>query len=54
MDSRYSFYIFPKKQCFHELREFDRGRVLLGDDIEYSVKGIGKIKLKLYDGSEEF
>lgn len=40
----------PFKYLFSDFKEFDDGRVLLDDDQEWKVKGLGSFKLFLLDG----
>lgn len=51
MDSGYTFHMTPNKQFFIELEEFDGGKVVMGNNHQCDIKGIGSVKLKLHDGS---
>lgn len=47
-----TFYIFPRKEWFSSLKKFNLGKVLLGNDYECNVLGIGQARLKLTNGTE--
>jgi hypothetical protein len=51
MDSACTFHICPKKEWFSSLNLINGGVVLMGNDVACKTKGIGKICLKLHDGS---
>jgi hypothetical protein len=51
MDSACTFHICPNKELFSSLDLIDGGVVLMGNDVACKTKGIGKIRLKLHDGS---
>jgi hypothetical protein len=51
MDSACTFHICPNKEWFSSLDLIDGGVVLMGNDVACKMKGIGKIRLKLHDGS---
>lgn len=51
MDSGCSFHITPYKDALFDLKEFDGGNVLMANDTQSEVKGIGKIKILNPDGS---
>jgi hypothetical protein len=51
MDSGGSYHMTPRLDIFHDFLECDGGRVLLGDNREYKIRGIGKVRLQLKDGS---
>lgn len=42
----------PKKEWFMDLKEFNACKILLSNNNECMVKGIGHIRLKLHDGIE--
>ncbi|GKD91956.1 retrotransposon protein, putative, ty1-copia subclass, partial [Tanacetum coccineum] len=50
MDSGGSYHMTPKLDIFFDFLECDRGNVLLGDNGECKIKGIGKGTLKLQSG----
>lgn len=45
LDSSCSFHITPDKESLFDLREFDGGKVLMGNMTHSEVTGIGKIKI---------
>lgn len=49
MDSGFPFHIFPTKEWFQSLNEKEVGMVLLGNNYECKIKGIGTMKLLLSD-----
>ena len=51
MDYACTFHMCPKKECFYNLDELVRGSVLMGNDEACKILGMGKIKLKLHDGT---
>jgi hypothetical protein len=51
MDSACTFHICPNKEWFSSLDLIDGGVVFMGNDVAYKTKGIGKIHLKLHNGS---
>lgn len=51
MDSGCSFHITPYKDSLFDLKEFDGGKVLMANDTQSEVKGIGKVKILNPDGS---
>ncbi|GJQ97915.1 retrotransposon protein, putative, ty1-copia subclass [Tanacetum coccineum] len=51
MDSGGSYHMTPKLDIFFDFLECDRGSVLLGDNGECKIRGIGKVRVKLRDGS---
>lgn len=51
MDSGCSFHICPNRSLFSSLNMAGGGKVLIGNNMLYSVKGIGAIMLKLHDGT---
>lgn len=46
-----SFHMSPFRHWFNDFKDFANGRVLLGDDYEYQVKGIYFVKLSLPNGT---
>ena len=50
MDSGCNFHMCPNKSWFHELQEAE-GTVFLGNNNFCQIRGIGKVKLCLQDGS---
>ena len=50
MDSECSFHMWPNKSWFHDLKEADE-TVLLGNNHISKIRGVGKVKLRLQDGS---
>lgn len=52
MDSGCSFHMCPTESWFKNLNKMDSGTVLLGNDQVYKVKGIGFVKIMMYDGKE--
>nr|GEY07451.1 retrovirus-related Pol polyprotein from transposon TNT 1-94 [Tanacetum cinerariifolium] len=51
MDSSGSFYMTPRREFLFEFKEFNGGTVLLGDNRACAIMGIGKVKVKMKDGS---
>lgn len=51
MDSRCSFHMTPNKHWFVNYQDTNGGKVLLGNDHECKVVGIGDVRLKMYDNS---
>jgi len=51
MNSGCSYHMIPKKHWFLNYQEINGGKVLLGNDHECRVLGIGDIRLKMHDGS---
>nr|GEY13263.1 copia LTR rider [Tanacetum cinerariifolium] len=51
MDSGGSYYMTPSFDLFSDFLECDGGRVLLGDNRECKIRGIGKVRLQRKDGS---
>ena len=51
MDSGGSYHMSPRLDVFFDFLECDGGSVLLGDNRECKIKGIGKVRLQLKDGS---
>nr|GEW39163.1 retrovirus-related Pol polyprotein from transposon TNT 1-94 [Tanacetum cinerariifolium] len=48
---RRSYHMTPRLDLFFDFMECDRGKVLLGDNKECKIRGIGKVRLQLKDGS---
>ncbi|GJW27376.1 retrotransposon protein, putative, ty1-copia subclass [Tanacetum coccineum] len=51
MDSGGSYHMTPMLDLFYDFLECDGGRVLLGDNRECKIRGIGKVRVQLKDGS---
>nr|GEX93306.1 retrovirus-related Pol polyprotein from transposon TNT 1-94 [Tanacetum cinerariifolium] len=51
MDSGGSYHMTPRLDLFFDFLECDGGRVLLGNNRECKIRGIGKVRLQLKDGS---
>ena len=51
MDSGGSYHMTPRLDLVFDFLECDGGRVLLGDNRECKIKGIGKVRVQLKDGS---
>ena len=51
MDSGCSYHMTFKRDWFQNYQEINGGKVLLGNDHECKVLGIGDIRLKMVDGS---
>ncbi|GKF29798.1 retrovirus-related pol polyprotein from transposon TNT 1-94, partial [Tanacetum coccineum] len=51
MDLGCSYHMTPRLDIFFDLLECDRGSVLLGDNRECKIRGIGKVRVQLRDGS---
>ncbi|GJT02189.1 zinc finger, CCHC-type containing protein [Tanacetum coccineum] len=51
MDSGGSYHMTPMLDLFYDFMECDGGRVLLGDNRECKIRGIGKVRVQLKDGS---
>ena len=51
MDFACTFHMCLKKEWFYNLDESVRGSVLMGNDEACEILGMGKIKLKLHDGT---
>ncbi|GJS79394.1 retrovirus-related pol polyprotein from transposon TNT 1-94 [Tanacetum coccineum] len=51
MDSGCSYHITPKFDIFFDFLECDGGSVLLGDNKECKIRGIGKVRIQQRDGS---
>lgn len=47
LDSRCSFHMTPSHSWLHSYKELDEGKVLLGNNKQCDVVGIGEVKLKL-------
>lgn len=50
VDSGCSFHMCPTKSWFETLKEEEQGLVILGNNKTCRVKGIGSIRLRMYDG----
>ena len=51
IDSRCSFHMTPHRSWLGSFKEIDGGKVLLGNNKECNVAGVGEIRLKLGDGT---
>nr|GEW06645.1 retrotransposon protein, putative, Ty1-copia subclass [Tanacetum cinerariifolium] len=51
MDSGCSYHMTPRLDIFFDFLECDGGSVLLGDNKECKIRGIGKVRVQLRDGS---
>ncbi|GJX74451.1 retrovirus-related pol polyprotein from transposon TNT 1-94 [Tanacetum coccineum] len=51
MDSGCSYHMIPRLDILFDFLECDRGSVQLGDNRECKIRGIGKVRLQLKDGS---
>ncbi|GJW08872.1 retrotransposon protein, putative, ty1-copia subclass [Tanacetum coccineum] len=50
MDSGCSYHMTPRLDIFFDFLECDGGSVLLGDNRECNIRGIGKVRVQLRDG----
>ncbi|GJZ47598.1 retrotransposon protein, putative, ty1-copia subclass [Tanacetum coccineum] len=51
MDSGCSYHMTPKLDILFDFLECDGGSVQLGDNMECKIRGIGKVRIQLKDGS---
>lgn len=51
MDLGCTFHMTPNKHFFVELEEFNGGKVVMGNNQQCDIKGIGSVRLKIHDGS---
>lgn len=51
LDSGCTFHMTPYRHYFSEISEFEEGKVIMGNNQECTVRGIGTVKLMLDDGS---
>nr|GEV84621.1 zinc finger, CCHC-type [Tanacetum cinerariifolium] len=51
MESGCSYHMTPRLDIFFDFLECDRGSVLLGENKECKIKGLGKVRVQLRDGS---
>ncbi|GKA92836.1 retrotransposon protein, putative, ty1-copia subclass [Tanacetum coccineum] len=51
MDSGGSYHMTPMLDLFYDFLECDEGMILLGDNMECKIRGIGKVRVQLKDGS---
>ncbi|GFZ19218.1 hypothetical protein Acr_27g0009570 [Actinidia rufa] len=51
LDSGCSYHMSPYRDLFSSLEEFDGGIVLMGNDNACKTRGIGTIRLKMFDGT---
>ncbi|KAK4841553.1 hypothetical protein QYF36_006375 [Acer negundo] len=50
LDSGCSFHMTPRKDWFTEFKELSGGSVLMGDNQQCLVEGIGSVAIRMYDG----
>lgn len=50
LDSGCSFHMTPNRQWFQDFETIKGGKVLLGNNQECCVEGIGSIQVKMFDG----
>lgn len=51
MDSGCTFHMSPHKHFFTKIKEFDGGKVVMGNNQQCDIKGIGSVKFQMDDGS---
>ena len=51
LDSSCSFHMTPNRHWFANYQEVDGGKVLLGNDHECKVLGVGDVRLKTHDNT---
>ncbi|GJW92998.1 hypothetical protein Tco_0172670 [Tanacetum coccineum] len=51
MDSSGSYHMTHRKDFLYDFKVIDGGSVQLGDNRTYTIKGTGKVKIQLHDGS---
>nr|GEX02085.1 zinc finger, CCHC-type [Tanacetum cinerariifolium] len=51
MDSGGSYHMTHKRDFLYDFKVVDGGSVWLGDNRTYTIKGTGKVKIQLYNGS---
>ncbi|GJX31313.1 hypothetical protein Tco_0241168, partial [Tanacetum coccineum] len=51
LDSSGSYHMTHKRDFLYNFKDFDYGSVQLGDNRTCTIKGIGKVKIQLHDGS---
>ncbi|KAK8936753.1 hypothetical protein KSP39_PZI011993 [Platanthera zijinensis] len=51
MDTGCSYHMCPRREWFTTFRECDGGRVLMGNNSECRTKGIGTIRIRMFDGA---
>nr|GFB89449.1 zinc finger, CCHC-type [Tanacetum cinerariifolium] len=51
MGSGCSYRMTPRLDILFDFPEYDGGSVQLGDNREYKIRGIGKVRIQLRDGS---
>lgn len=52
LDSGWSFHMCPNKSWFEALTEEDEGLVLLGNNKSCKTKGMGSIRIRMFDGAD--
>ncbi|KAK0579981.1 hypothetical protein LWI29_034466 [Acer saccharum] len=50
LDSGCLFHMCPKKELFTEFQELNSGSVLMGNNQQCNVEGIGSVAIRMYDG----
>ena len=50
LDSGCSFHITPRRDWFTEFKELSGGTVLMGNNQQCQVEGIGSVAIRMYDG----
>ena len=51
MDSGGSYHMTPRRDFLYDFKDIDGGSVQLGDNRTCTIKGTGKVKIQLHDGS---
>ncbi|GKD39364.1 retrovirus-related pol polyprotein from transposon TNT 1-94, partial [Tanacetum coccineum] len=51
MDSGGSYHLTPRRDFLFDFKEFDGGMVLLGDNKACAIRGTGKVRVQMKDGS---
>ncbi|PWA96018.1 zinc finger, CCHC-type [Artemisia annua] len=51
MDSGGSYHMTPRRDFLYDFKDVDGGSVQLGDNRTCTIKGTGKVKIQLHDGS---
>ncbi|PWA46858.1 zinc finger, CCHC-type [Artemisia annua] len=51
MDSGGSYHMTPRRDFLYDFKDVDGGSVKLGDNRTCTIKGTGKVKMQLHDGS---
>ena len=53
MDSGGSYHMTLRRDFLYDFKDFDGGSVQLGDNRTCTIKGTGKVKMQLHDGSKK-